>query len=422
MCRTDSSGGPFRSGRLRAPSLVPTSRVSSVPVHQTLVVDAQRRTNGSGEEVKNVRRRETIFGPDVGEDDEPGWTKSDEGAQVDVATVKNWVERAKSEEGLHSTTTLQALVNLKRPTLLLQQLEPAEPAEIQSRRDSIQDPLHILKFNYDATAPLVKITMSIYPTPPPPIPQIEGKEAPSIVEEDPKIIYSGTHEGGFNKIFQLPTSNALDLSSAINTEANSDDASSIDQKMADINLDGPDLAAVPEVPASQFDRDLPTHPERRRFGLFRRAQPEPDVEAAQIELQNRNIEAKAKEQEPKAPEMGMRLLIRLDALGPEGEPLKRRNSQLTHILLTGTSVQDTTGENPNRKRVWVIKVARREVVVSDLHRSNKPMLTLDWRTHLPSQRDLRSFVSVDKHIISTCCRRSICVDTKRVYRLFVISA
>lgn len=49
-----------------------------------------------------------------------------------------------------------------------------------------------------------------------------------------------------------------------------------------------------------------------------------------------------------------------------GESLKRRNAQLTHILITGTWVNDPNGsENPQGgKRVWVVKVARREAVVS----------------------------------------------------------
>lgn len=79
-----------------------------MPVQQTLVVDAQRQNtatnNGESEESKNVRRRETIFGPDVGEDDEPGWTKPDEGAKVDVNVVKGWVEKAKSEEVSNCST------------------------------------------------------------------------------------------------------------------------------------------------------------------------------------------------------------------------------------------------------------------------------------------------------------------------------
>jgi hypothetical protein len=66
-----------------------------------LVVDAARQTAGNSgdkDDAKHVRRRETIFGPDVGEDDEPGWTKPDEGTKVSVDVVKGWVEKAKNEE------------------------------------------------------------------------------------------------------------------------------------------------------------------------------------------------------------------------------------------------------------------------------------------------------------------------------------
>ena len=102
---THSSTG-FRSTRLRAPSLVPNSRVAShaaaaTAVQQTLVVDAARQgaqTQGDKDASTNVRRRETIFGPDVGEDDEPGWTRPDEGTKVSVDVVKGWVEKAKNEE------------------------------------------------------------------------------------------------------------------------------------------------------------------------------------------------------------------------------------------------------------------------------------------------------------------------------------
>ena len=98
---TSSTG--FRSTRLRAPSLVPNSRIASsqanlTPVQQTLVVDVARTAAADKDETKNVRRRETIFGPDVGEDDEPGWTRPEEGTQVSVDVVKGWVEKAKNEE------------------------------------------------------------------------------------------------------------------------------------------------------------------------------------------------------------------------------------------------------------------------------------------------------------------------------------
>jgi hypothetical protein len=92
-----NSSGPFsRTSRLRAPSLLPSARIPITPiVQQTLVVDAARTTEVKDEKVK---RRETIFGPDVGEDEEPGWVEGSEGAKVGVETVKGWVEKAKNEE------------------------------------------------------------------------------------------------------------------------------------------------------------------------------------------------------------------------------------------------------------------------------------------------------------------------------------
>lgn len=62
------------------------------------MVDAARGAAADKDKTENVRRRETIFGPDVGEDDEPGWTRPEEGTQVSVDVVKGWVEKAKNEE------------------------------------------------------------------------------------------------------------------------------------------------------------------------------------------------------------------------------------------------------------------------------------------------------------------------------------
>jgi hypothetical protein len=265
---------------------------------------------------------------------------------------------------LHATTTLQALVNLKRPTLSLQQLEsdartsierPSEIAPAENGRSSLSSsgPLHALKFNYDATSPLVRITLSIHPTP---APVIEGKE--SIVDDEAvKTVYSGIHAGGFNQIFYLPAQHALDLSSAIapmpspesaiDLNNNDDDInsksdaniniyaasspgrgypsedtnrSSIEQGMGNMQIAGatqPDLATVPEVGEAPVEE-----PRRggRRFGLFgRRANREDDVEA-QIEMSTRQTEEKkGEEEEIKEPEKGMRLLIKIEAAGAEGE-------------------------------------------------------------------------------------------------------
>jgi hypothetical protein len=46
--------------------------------------------------------------------------------------------------------------------------------------------------------------------------------------------------------------------------------------------------------------------------------------------------------------------------------LRRRNAQLTHILITGMWGPDTAGSAAlgAGKRVWVVKVVRREAIVS----------------------------------------------------------
>jgi hypothetical protein len=291
------------------------------------------------------------------------------------------------EKGLHATTTLQALVNLKRPTLLLQQLEPDTESDITAANTRPVSalptaPLHLLKFNYDATTPEVHISLLVYPSP---VPAIEGKE--SIAEEEVKTVYSGVHPGGFNQVFQLPASSALDLSSAVAPLPNESqisfgedskardvsmdsNASSVTQSMGNMQLGHSSL--VPELPTvhegaatqSQAEDDRP----RRRFGIFGRRQRQDDIESANAPIEMSNRAEEEHEEEVKEPEKGMRLLIRIEALGPTGDALKRQNAQLTHILISGMWIPDAgsvvTPSQGGGKRVWVIKVVRREAVVS----------------------------------------------------------
>lgn len=412
---TQQYSGAFRANRLRAPTLVPSRRVGdAAAIQQTLVVDVARQLGIQleGQEEKQ-RRRETIFGPDVGEDDEPGWTKPEQGTKVSVDVVKAWVEKAKSEEGLHATTTLQALVNLKRPTLLLQQLDLGnDPSRTSldregeitpARRDSVNPapPLHSLKFNYDATSPQVNVTILVYPSP---LPVPEGKES-FVHDEEPTTIYSGVHPGGFNQLFTLPSTHALDLSSAIaphgdgelhnvdlddgtkkegqlspatgrDSESIDTTRTSLDRSMNRLHVGStqPDLATVPELGNANGNNQQQGQTGRSRmFGLFPRRNQERDLEAGNIEMTNRpSVEEKADDAAEKEIEKGMRLLIKIDALGAEGEALKRRNAQLTHILITGMWVAEpnasttdaATAPPPSSgKRVWVVKVVRREAVI-----------------------------------------------------------
>ena len=292
----------------------------------------------------------------------------------------------------------------------------------------IQQPLHLLKFNYDATTPLVNITLSICPTPPPPVESPDGKSIPSIAEEEPRVVYSGTHGGGFNQVFNLPPESAIDLSSAIAPGNNAGSTlsigdsdknlmihdptrpgSTLEEGMGNINLSEAgqtDLATVPEVPSGRTNDTQPRG--GRRFGLFGRRNRQGDPEQGEIELQNRTEEEK--QDGPVEPEKGMRLLIRLEGVGAEGEsgeakrshvprpartdlplgaPLKRRNAQLTHILISGMWSPDNSSANPIglAKQIWVVKVVRREALVSITSHCLAPLTSCRLApTHSSSRR------------------------------------
>lgn len=89
--RRQSRAGSFLGPpRLFAPGYYPT-------IQQTVVVDGALPGSEPKDEVK-VRKRETIFGPDVGDDDQPGWTEAGDGNAVSVDVIKRWVDKAKGEE------------------------------------------------------------------------------------------------------------------------------------------------------------------------------------------------------------------------------------------------------------------------------------------------------------------------------------
>lgn len=118
---------------------------------------------------------EPLFGPNIGAvSSGPAWTgyvdkdkkvlgggytgpsSSDE---LTPEVINGWVE--KSKDPTQPTTTLQALVNLKRPSLRLVPLSAPSYAS-----DASNTPLppqqHALEFNYDADAPKVSIRVHVY--------------------------------------------------------------------------------------------------------------------------------------------------------------------------------------------------------------------------------------------------------------------
>jgi hypothetical protein len=102
---------------------------------------------------------------------------------------------------VHKTTTLQAMVNLKRPSLSLIALMPHNAEETHSTT-------HALRFTYDASSPSVQITVSIHP-----------RAYPFLSTQRPiSTVYSAPQPGGFSKTWQLPQEFAMDLSTLMEDE------------------------------------------------------------------------------------------------------------------------------------------------------------------------------------------------------------
>ncbi|KAJ9120846.1 hypothetical protein QFC22_002780 [Naganishia vaughanmartiniae] len=367
--------------------------------------------NGGANVGAQKKKGQTLFGPDVGFEDADsvgGWTKADAGRgnlaaldervpTVPLGVVKTWIERAKtdttvvdsSNARVHKTTTLQALVNLKRPSLALIALTAVHPDGGESSTS------HALKFTYDASSPSVLVTLTIHPRSYPPLP----------TRRPTTTIYSARHEGGFGKTWQLPDQLAMNLQAMMDEELNlkesaerarveeeerrrrsaamdgDDDDEDDDLKKRRLSGSGhrglhpanaaPGVANPSAITAAPDTTSSPAA--RSRFGItgiFTRRQRRHDEEQgiiagirnAQggtqgaggdvIEMQPTATAAAAgadatpanaaageddKEKEKDVMEEdGIRVMIRLDALDEQGNKLSASNAQLTHVLLTGT--------------------------------------------------------------------------------------
>lgn len=222
--------------------------------------------------------------------------------------------------------------------------------------------------------PQVQVTLTLHPAP--------SASTEDVAQPEPQVLYTGTHPGGFNQTFTLPAAAAIDLSSAIaplpapvaeekGQEADTKEDANVrtqseDTTRSSIDRSGPaaspDLAVIPELSSGSLEE-----PRRRGLGGFFNRRREHDVEA-QIEMSATNPAPptegtqEEKPEEKPEPEHGMRLLIRLEGVGAEG-PLRRRNAQLTHILVSGTWAPDASISETAGKRVWVVKVVRREAQI-----------------------------------------------------------
>ncbi|CAE7157808.1 unnamed protein product [Rhizoctonia solani] len=291
----------------------------------------------STEPKEKESRSESLFGPPI----PPGATQDSQSTQprdeVSQAIVNNWVE--KNKQGDEPATTLQALVNLKRPSL---RLTPLASNASNTDLGSTTKASHGLEFDYDCDAAKCRITVTMTPN--------EHNKSEPEGNNEPVIIFETVTEGGFGRTLKHEHGAILDLVHHEETKETEDPT--------------PEPVALPTEPAVAVTRSrrrisVPFHIRRRDRGPQQAAGPAlPVVDG---DLHNATAEG-SKGSGPKETG-GVDVTIQLDALDEAGEPTTPRNCQLTllHIVKMGQPPADGAEDT----RSWVVRVVRRDALIGN---------------------------------------------------------
>lgn len=249
------------------------------------------------------------------------------------------------------TTTLQALVNLKRPTLRLSPLT-ATAVEADESAPTHDPHEHGLEFEYDCDAPKCGIYLSVMlPHDHPDVPQSQS-QTPSQSGFTRVLLFEHVVEGGFGRHLTLEEGCMLELGRYDRPAGSSN-----------VNIATPAGASGAQgqpVLESRGTNDRKS----RRFTTnfhFRKRGPAlavvdaPTAAAANPASSTPNIHDDAQ----KAEDAGVKVYIRLAALDAAGEPLASRNEQGTYLHVVRMTAPTTADE----VRPWVVKVVKREATI-----------------------------------------------------------
>jgi len=299
------------------------------------------------------KNQETLFGPNIGAvTSGPAWTETAEKEkkpitdQLTPEVVKGWI--AKSKETSQATTTLQALVNLKRPTLRLTPLSIA-PNDDPTHKDSHDH--HGLEFEYDCDAPKCGIYVHVLLAP-------EDQDDHSISGSalSRMLVFETVVEGGFGKVLKLEEGAILEL-------GRFEKHRTVRAPDPSVSTAAVDTSATP-APTDEAPR------KSRRFSNFhfRRRDHGREVTGpalAVVDAETTTVPAgTVKEKDTKddaAADEGVKAIIRLIALDEVGSPLSSPNEQGTYLHVVRLGAAPPEGEEDSRP--WVVKVVKREATI-----------------------------------------------------------
>ncbi|KAF8882506.1 hypothetical protein CPB84DRAFT_1713539 [Gymnopilus junonius] len=322
-------------------------------------------TNPSG---KDKKSSEPLFGPSIGPvSNGPSWTLSSEKKVVtDELTpdiVSGWIE--KSKEPSQPTTTLQALVNLKRPTLRLSPLSSVQDDPSMPNGSDLHH--HGLEFEYDCDAPKCGIYVHVHlPKTHPDAPSTSSHHSLAKL-----LVFETVVDGGFGNRLKLEEGAMLELGRFEHTNAASNGAESPQNALSTEPSTSGDLSAS-QTPSDGPNGQTGRH-NRRRFTHFHfrkrshnRSISGPALAVVDAEPHTAQ-EGPGKTKDGKEElEEGVKVTIRLAALDEQGTELASPNEQITylHIVRFGQKAEAAEGEDSGEDtRPWVVKVVKREATI-----------------------------------------------------------
>ncbi|KAL1711716.1 hypothetical protein EV715DRAFT_214937 [Schizophyllum commune] len=330
-------------------------------------------------EEESKGKEESLFGPSIGiVNTGPEWTALNEKRLVEDEltqdVVKGWVE--KSQSGTQPTTTLQALVNLKRPTLRLSPLAPLDSAD--TSHHALQ---HGISFSFDCDSPQCGIYIyAMIPATHPDSPLYKGENSSEADANAPLtkvLLYEQVTDGGFGKVLDVEDGAAIELSRFLPSHKQSKPQ----------NPEGVESASSLEPPSDSStpaNEDNSAGNRARRFTHFHLRRSIFHSSSDADRQRNRAASGPAlavvdtldpSNQAPHAEDEGseVKLMIRLAALDDQGTELSLPNEQVTFLSVArhGPKISRKATEDSAANaepaeedtRPWVVRVVKREATI-----------------------------------------------------------
>lgn len=262
-----------------------------------------------------------------------------------------------------ATTTLQALVNLKRPSLRLTPLE-VDSSDDPEHADSQHH--HGLEFEYDCDAPKCGISVDVLVSP------AHHLANRSIGNTHSKtLVFEAVTDGGFGKTLKLEEGATLELGRyehQPHVKASSANSSpDLDEKKigsSAVGSAGGSNAEIPTLTADDGAEGANTRKTKRftSFHFRKRTNQERAVVGPALAVVDAEAKEAAHDEKEDEASLGVKATIRLSALDEDSKPLACINEQTTYLHIVRFGASPPADEED--KRPWVVKVVKREATVS----------------------------------------------------------